>query len=415
MSDLAHLSIIWASVYLAVIAANLTRLTPVLFFLFFGSLMVNLNIVPEQSSTFIRSFGELGIIVIMFALGFEENSKNFVNGIKKAWGIAFFGALAPFVTAYYIADYFWADSNLSIMFGLTMTATAVSLTMVTLKSENLHSSPAATGIMTSAVLDDIASLALVAILVPVASGQASINLESVMLIVGKVVIFFSIVIVVGIWVFPKSDSGWFASIPVLGKFGFGDLLSIGKGEHSTLTVLLLAVAAGLLSHEFGFHPAVGAYMAGLILREEYFRLQEHLSDGNFEKTKHIVDNVAFSWLGPVFFVELGSKLVFDWDIFVSVLPQTIILTSGIIVSQIISAGLAARYTAGFNFQDSLLIGLGMMGRAELAFVVIDIAYIQYSIFTTEVFYTLMFTCFWLNLVVPISIRMWKKRYHETIP
>ena len=42
------------------------------------------------------------------------------------------------------------------------------------------------------------------------------------------------------------------------------------------------------------------------------------------------------------FVELGTKIVFDWDIFVSVIPQTVMLTVGLIVIQVSSAGLAAR-------------------------------------------------------------------------
>jgi predicted Kef-type K+ transport protein len=37
-----------------------------------------------------------------------------------------------------------------------------------------------------------------------------------------------------------------------------------------LTVLLLAVVVGILAQQFGLHPAVGAYMTGLILLEEYF-------------------------------------------------------------------------------------------------------------------------------------------------
>jgi Na+:H+ antiporter len=345
-------------------------------------------------------------------LGFEENSKNFINGIKKSWGIAFFGAIAPFVTAYYVAELFWDDSNLSIMFGLAMMATAVSLTMVSLKAENLQATPAATGIMTSAVLDDIAALALVAILVPMASGQAAVSVESVLLIAVKVIAFFAVVTVAGIWVFPKSEGSWFSSVPFLGRFSFGDLLQFADGEHSTLTVLLLAVLTGLLAHQFGFHPAVGAYMAGLILREEYFLSKRGLSRSHFESTKKIIDNIAFSWLGPVFFVVLGGKLVFDWDMFVSVLPQTIMLTTGLIVTQVSSAGLAARYTAGFDFKDSLLIGLGMLGRAELAFVVIDIAYTQHGIFNTEAFYTLMLTSFGLNITVPVSIRLWKRYYSE---
>ncbi len=141
-----------------------------LFYLAIGCLLVNVGILPEESDEFIRGFAELGIILIMFAIGFEEQTSHFLQSIKKSWGIAFFGALAPFASAYAVADYYWGDPKISLMCGLTMTATAVSLTMVSLKSVGLGRSPAATRIMTSAVLDDIASLALVAIMVPVAAG-----------------------------------------------------------------------------------------------------------------------------------------------------------------------------------------------------------------------------------------------------
>ena len=52
----------------------------------------------------------------------------------------------------------------------------------------------------------------------------------------------------------------------------------------------------------------------------------------------------------------------------------------------------------------------MLGRTELAFVVMDIAYVKQQIFTTGVFYTLMFTAFWLNVAVPVSIKLWKPRF-----
>ncbi|MFT4519796.1 MAG: Kef-type K+ transport system membrane component KefB [Halioglobus sp.] len=410
MSDFIQLAVIWTSVYLAILAAQKTKLTPMLYFLAFGTILVNIGIIPEEGSPFIRGFGEMGIIVVMFALGFEENSKTFISSIKRSWGIALFGAIAPFITAYSIAIYFWQDHHLAIMFGLAMTATAVSLTMVSLKSEGLQASAPATGIMTAAVLDDIASLILVAILVPLASGEAEITAVSLLTISAKVLSFFAIVTIAGAWIFPHDSTGLFARIPILGKYGFRNLLNFGNGEHSTLTLLLFALVNGILAHEFGFHPAVGAYMAGLILREEYFVLDPDGDEDHYQATKRIIDNVAFSWLGPVFFVGLGAKMIIEWDILVSVLPQTAALTLGIFFTQISSAGLAARYTAGFNAKESLLIGLGMLGRAELAFVVIDIAYVQHSILTTEAFYTLMITAFFLNLSVPLSIRMWKNRF-----
>jgi Kef-type K+ transport system membrane component KefB len=132
---------------------------------------VNVRFLLEISPIFIIDFAELGIIIIMFALGFYENTANFLQGIKRSWGIALFGAITPFIIGYSMANVFWGDANTSIFCGLVMMATAVSLTMVSLKSEGLNNTLAATGIMTSAVLDDIASLALVAILVPIATGE----------------------------------------------------------------------------------------------------------------------------------------------------------------------------------------------------------------------------------------------------
>jgi Kef-type K+ transport system membrane component KefB len=406
MESLRYLTLIWAAVFAANVAARKTRSVPVLWFLAFGAVMVNSGVLPLQSDPFIAGMANLGIILIMFALGFEETTDHFLASVRKSWGIAFFGAVAPFSAAYLLADYFWSDTGVSMMCGLTMTATAVSLTMVSLQSEGLHKSPVATRIMTSALLDDIASLALLALLVPIASGQVPANAKDVAFIVGRAVAFFLIVTVLGAWLFPHELRGWLRKIPFVGSYGIRHLIEFGR--HSTLTVLLLALLVALLAHEFGFHPAVGAYMAGLIIREEYFTLS--LASGSHADTKRIVDNVAYSWIGPVFFVDLGTKLIFDLDIVTAVISQTAMMVAVIFVSQIASAGLAARYTSGMDWRSSTMIGFGMLGRAELAFVVMDIAYVQNQILTTEAFYTLMGTAFILNILVPVTIRLWKPVY-----
>jgi Kef-type K+ transport system membrane component KefB len=86
------------------------------------------------------------------------------------------------------------------------------------------------------------------------------------------------------------------------------------------------------------------------------------------------------------------------------------MTLGIFVFQVTSAGLAARYTSGMNRAESIMIGFGMLGRAELAFVVMDIAYVQHSILNAEAFFTLMMTAFCLNILVPVSIGLWRPVY-----
>ncbi len=57
-------------------------------------------------------------------------------------------------------------------------------------------------------------------------------------------------------------------------------------------------------------------------------------------TKKVIDSAAYSWIGPVFFVDLGAKLVFDMQILLQVLPYAVLLTVGLFGVQILSAGLA---------------------------------------------------------------------------
>jgi Kef-type K+ transport system membrane component KefB len=265
--------------------------------------------------------------------------------------------------------------------------------------------------MASAVIDGVSSMVLVAILVPIATGVGPTSIGDIALIVLKAMAFFAVVTAMGIWIFPHNITQGFCSrIPVVRSYGVKHLMEFSRGEQTTLVVLLLAVVVGIAAYAFGFHPAVGAYMAGLVLKEEYFHLQDHPRVNSYLDTKRIVDNVAFSWIGPVFFVELGSKLVLDTEVFLSVLYPSLILIAGLAVAQVTSAGLAARYLGNFEPRESVLIGLGMLGRAELAFVVMDIAYVEHAIITRAAFYTLMFTAFALNVAVPVSIRLWKPYY-----
>ncbi|WP_395373649.1 cation:proton antiporter [Marinicella sp. W31] len=414
MHDIAILAMIWFSVFIASYLAHKTKLTAVLWYLFFGTLMVNIGLLPQEMPIFIKDFAELGIIIIMFALGFEEDSGHFVKSIKRTWGIALFGALAPFAIAYTAAINFWGDANMALMCGLAMTATAVSLTMVSLKSMGLNRTEAATGIMTSAVIDDIASLALVAILVPLATGEAMLTLDGILLIIGKAVSFFAAVIFIGGWLFPKS-SGALKYIPIIGTLNLRRILAMAEGEYAILALLLIAVLVALLAHAFGFHPAIGAYMAGLIIHKSYFDFDQSQQKDFYKQAREMIDNAAFSWIGPVFFVTLGTQLIFDSEVFLSVLPEALLLFVGLFFGQILSAGLAARYTGHFGWPASWLIGFGMLGRAELAFVVMEIAYVQHKIMTTEAFYTLMLTAFMLNISVPLTIGWWKKRFADAIP
>jgi Kef-type K+ transport system membrane component KefB len=168
---------------------------------------------------------------------------------------------------------------------------------------------------------------------------------------------------------------------------------------------------GAIAHNMGFHPAIGAYFAGLFLKEEYFlctvneKLRNHKKDAEF-----VINHLAYSIFGPIFFVMLGTKLIFNMEIILDILPVALTLFISVLTLQILSAILAARYTGHYKWYEGIMIGFGMLGRAELAFIVIDIAYVENRLISIKQFYALMITIFLLNITVPTLIKWWKPYY-----
>ena len=123
------------------------------------------------------------------------------------------GAAFPFIAGYGTASLFGYSHNSAMLWGLTMTATAVSLTMMSLRGDLMHRSTAATGIMTAAVIDDVLSLVGVAILIPIilvstaGDGGGAVSAASILWIVAKVIIFFAITLFMGLVAFPRRLRG----------------------------------------------------------------------------------------------------------------------------------------------------------------------------------------------------------------
>ncbi len=419
---------ILAIVVLAKFVAKKTETVDVLWLIIFGAIFANLGIIPEHHEV-LEYIGEWGIVFIMFALGFDEDLERFKEGLKRGIGIAIIGAIFPFLAGFISAKMFGYNDSVALLWGLTMTATAVSLTMVSLKATNLHRSNAATGIMTAAVVDDVLSLIGVAIIVPLAvvsvksGGEISINLESILVIGLKVILFFTIAVIIGMFAFPEKVPQQLPPNPTLlqkldyylTKFfvpvSIKRLLVMYGGEFTPLIMVFIAMSMGALADIFGFHPAIGAYIAGLFLKKDYFLFDKDPNpDRIYHESKFVLDHLAFTIFGPIFFVNLGSKIVFDLDIFASIWHQVLILFALVFIFQVLSAAFAARYTGGYSWYEAVMIGFGMLGRAELAFIVIDIAYTEYHIFDKAQFETLIFATFLLNISVPLVIHWWKPYY-----
>jgi len=418
-------TIIFFLIVISKILSSKTSTVDVLWLILFGSISVNIGILPEHHQV-LDSIGEWGILFVMFALGFDEDLNHFMKGVKRSIGIATFGAIFPFMAGYYTAGLFGFDFYSQMIWGLTMTATAVSLTIVSLRQENLHRTTASTAIMTAAVVDDVLSLIGLSILIPIilsasATGVSEVNIVDILVVIIKVIIFFATIAFIGLILFPDSlasekdeKHGFIFKIAVrVRKFtGIRKLLTTQNGELTPLIMVFIAFTFGMIADQFGFHPAIGAYFAGLFLKGEYFNVNiDNKLKSHKDEAQKVVEHLAFTIFGPIFFVMLGTKLLFDFEILSKVLLPVLTLFLLVFILQILSASIAARYTGRYKWYQSIMIGLGMLGRAELAFIVINIAYTQNHIINLEQFYILISTLFLLNISVPIAIKWWKPYYN----
>ena len=280
----AYSAIIFFLIVMAKLLSSKTSTVDVLWLIIFGSIGVNIGILPEHHEV-LESIGEWGILFVMFALGFDEDFNHFMKGMKRSIGIAIIGAIFPFIAGFYVAGLFGFDFYSQMIWGLTMTATAVSLTMVSLRQENLHRSTASTAIMTAAVVDDILSLIGLSILIPIIlsanSGGGGVDIVQISIVIVKVVIFFATIIFIGLVLFPDSlaheknkKHGIFFNIAIqIRKLtGIRKLLTTQNGDFTPLIMIFLAFIFGTIANQFGFHPAIGAYFAGLFLKGEYFNV-----------------------------------------------------------------------------------------------------------------------------------------------
>ena len=346
-----------------------------------GELIVGVLLGPAvlgwiQPGELIQLLAEIGIFFLMFHAGVETQPLEFYQALKRSLGVAIVGAIVPFSVSFGLALLFGLDLVGATFVGLTMTATAVVITLKSLKDLGLANTRVARIIIASCVIDDLLTLVFFGLVIGVLSGGTFEPL-SIVITLGKVLAFIAVSVILGRFVYPR------LTLPFRSEGGKGFTF-----------VLLMALALGLFAEAIGLHIILGAYLAGLFFEEK-------VAHPNLVRiVKDRAYGIAYSFLGPIFFISLGFSISFD--IPASGVAFIILLTVVVIVGQIISAGgMALRM--GLPPREALTVGVGMCGRAEIAFILASLALAQGAIDQTA-FTALIFTAFLLNLFTPLALK-----------
>jgi len=156
----------------------------------------------------------------------------------------------PFSASFGLALLFGMDLVGATFVGLTMTATAVVITLKSLKDLGLDNTQMARVIVASCVIDDLLTLVFFGLVIGVLSGG---EFEPIILLitVGKVLGFVAVAVVIGKYIYPR------LTLPFRSEGGKGFTF-----------VLVMALALGLFAEWIGLHIILGAYLAGLFFEEK---------------------------------------------------------------------------------------------------------------------------------------------------
>jgi len=293
--------------------------------------------------------------------------------------------VVPFGVSFGVAIAFGLDVVPAIFVGLTMTATAVVITLKILYDLGLKDTRVARVVVASCVLDDLMALVAFSFAIGIIQ-HGDVDALALGWIALKVALFFGGGLAIGYWGFP------------LLKHPFRN-----RDGHGFTFVLVLGLAYGLVAEAIGLHIILGAYLAGLFFEEKV------ASPELVQKVTDRLEGIAYSFLGPIFFISLGFHITFD-ALKGEGLALVASLTAVLLVGQIVSAGCMARLLK-FSWLESVSVGVGMCGRAEMAYVIAALGF-KLGAFDANVLSAMIFVTFLVNIFTSIGLKFCAPGLHK---
>jgi len=356
---------------------------PLLFGELVGGIIVGplvLGLVNPDSHTIIL-LAELGVFFLMLHSGLETDPRELMKSSKKSILVAVAGILLPFFGGYYVSIAFGRsfEESLFIAMGLSITAIAISARLF--KDFNITKTQTAHITLGAALLDDIFALMMFSVVLNIVETGA-VEFMPILFMILKVAAFFAVVIIAG-----------FKLQKYIGKF-----LS-SKGFTFTF---IIALGLGLIAESIGLHMIIGAFLAGLFIREEV------VDEKIFQKIEDRIYGLSYSFLGPIFFASLAFHLDFTAFSEAPLFLAAILLVA--FLGKVVGSGLAA-YVQKENLRSSLIIGLAMNNRGAVELIIASIG-IQMGIIGADVFSILVLMAFVTTLFSIFTIKPLAKNLNQ---
>ncbi|MBE9519906.1 MAG: cation:proton antiporter [Proteobacteria bacterium] len=334
----------------------------------------------------IECLAELGVFFLMFYAGLETNPNSLKRMGKLAMLVGIGGFLLPFVAGFWLCVLVFGIDGMQAMFiGLALSITAIAVNARILNDLHLCEYQVAPVIIGASIVDDVLSFAVFSSLIGLATGASAgaFDAGAIIHIIFRLVLFFGITICIGLQFYPRL-SKYFSSRESMG-FTFA---------------LVVALVFGLIAEITGLHIILGAYMAGLFVKEGI------VNKDLMRKINDRFVSITYGFLGPIFFVSLSFHMTLD--IFSTHLSMIMVVLLVAIVGKLIGAGIGARM-GGLNTKETALVAISMNGRGAVELIIASVG-IELGIINDVYFSILVVMAFITTLIPPVAMGALLNRY-----
>ncbi len=381
---------VYAFIYLAaaVIAVPIAKrcgLGSVLGYLIAGVVIGPIIGLVGAETSNIQHFAEFGVVLMLFLVGLELEPKMLWRMRNRLLGLGGLQVILSTLLGMWIASYFVEDWTTALTIGLIFSLSSTAIVLQTFNEKGLSKTIGGKNAFSVLLFQDIAVIPMLA-LIPLmalpeliekaqqlASSAAQDN-DNWSLVVGLPGWAYALVVVTSIG--GVVSAGHYLSRPLF-KF----VASSELREIFTASALMLVIGIAALMSLVGLSPALGTFLAGVVLANSEFR---HELESNIEPFKGLL-------LG-LFFITVGAGI--DFHILYSQFVVIIALTLGVIL---LKAAVLFFLAVIFkiNNSDRWLFALSLAQAGELGFVLLSFT-VQQHVLPPEIAAS-------LSLVITLSM------------
>jgi len=330
----------------------------------------------------ITLLGRLGILMMVLFIGTRVDPKDLVRSAGAAILPTFGGFVVPFVLGFFaVTKMLGGTTNAGLMVGTVMGTTALVTASRFITDLNLLNTRLGQTLMAVALFSIIVVLVCFSASLGIVE-SGGIKLEAIGIVLGKAAAFLVLIVLLGIYVFP-----------LLGKLH--EKVDRHPGSTDELTVaILFAVGVAFIAEKFGLSFILGAFLAGLFLREEMFEKD------TFANVLSAVRDASLGFLAPIFYVSAGFLVSFS------------ALRNPVLVATVVLVSLLGKFLGGFLFsmlsgrkwREATVIGVGMNARGSIDIIVAGVA-LEKGIISRDIYTALILMMFLANVAVPVLLRL----------